>query len=84
MAKKLLFIINPRSGTGKAAKALCDMVQYYNSCGWEVTVHATQCAGDATEQVVRRGEEFDKIVCSGGDGTLSETLSGLMKLPAIR
>ena len=80
MDKRLLFIINLHSGTGKAAKVLGELVRYYTENGWEVTVHPTLSRGDATETVVRMGSRFDMVVCSGGDGTLSETVAGLLQL----
>ena len=32
------------------------------------------------EVVARLGKKVDVVVCSGGDGTLNETISGMMKL----
>ena len=40
--------------------------------------HPTQKAGDIPEFIRDRGEEFDIIVSCGGDGTLNETVTGLM------
>ena len=38
--------------------------------GYEVTIHPTQERGDATRKVIEDGAGYDRIVCSGGDGTL--------------
>ena len=43
-----------------------------------MTVYPTQAKRDALKMVQKRAEEFDLIVCSGGDGTLDEAVSGMM------
>lgn len=40
----------------------------------------TQRKLDAMETTARRGDSVDLLVCCGGDGTLSETISGMMRL----
>lgn len=78
--KKLLFLYNPMAGTGKIRQRLGEIVERFSPFGYEVTLYATQSRGDATEYIARRGEEFDRIVCGGGDGTLNEVVAGLLKL----
>lgn len=80
MPQKLLFIINPNSGKGEIRHHLIDCIDRFIRAGYEVTVHTTQKSGDATEAVMNRGSAYDLIVCSGGDGTLNETVTGLMHL----
>ena len=77
--KQLLLIINPMSGTKKAPKVLADIVSLFNLEGYDVHVHVTSCRGDAEETVLRQGKGMDLIVCCGGDGTVNETVSGLIK-----
>ena len=36
---------------------------------------------DITRQIAERGPQYDLLVCTGGDGTLNEAVSGLMALP---
>lgn len=43
-----------------------------------VTIYPTKCERDACDTVQSRAAEFDMIVCSGGDGTLDEVVTGLM------
>ena len=40
----------------------------------------TQRGGDAARIARDYGGQFEKVVCSGGDGTFNETVSGLMEL----
>ena len=76
--KKMLFVMNPISGMRRAAKHLPDILSLYNRAGYETLVHMTGCQGDAREVVIRHAKDVDIIVCCGGDGTLNETISGVL------
>lgn len=78
--KKLLFIYNPQAGKGVVKTKLASMLDIFTKAGWLVTVRPTQGKADATAVAVRLGAKFDRVVCCGGDGTLSETVTGLMRL----
>lgn len=80
MSKRLLFIVNPRSGKGQIKEHLADILDIMIKAGYQVSVHVTQSGGDATTQTIERAKEFDRIVCSGGDGTLDEVVTGMMQL----
>ncbi len=77
---RLLFIINPRAGKAQIKFRLLEIVDIFVRSGWQVDIHTTQAPMDAMEVVSTRGAQADMVVCSGGDGTLSETISGMMKL----
>lgn len=78
--KKLLFIYNLHAGKGTLRGRLAPILDALTA-EWDVTVHPTRGVGDATTVARDRAGEFDRIVCSGGDGTLHEVVSGLMELP---
>lgn len=78
MKKKLLFIYNPKSGKGNIKNHLSDIVDVFAKENYEIIIHPTQYAGEAVE-VVRNQPEIDLVVCSGGDGTLDEVVTGMMK-----
>lgn len=78
--KKLLFIVNPRAGKTKSRTPLFDAVARFSKAGYLVNVFVTEGSGDATRVAAEMGGDFDLVVCAGGDGTLNETLSGLMTL----
>ena len=77
--KKLLFIYNLYAGKGTLRGRLAPILDALTE-KWDVTVHPTRGAGDATAVARDRAGEFDRIVCSGGDGTLHEVVTGLMEL----
>lgn len=79
--KKLLFIVNPRAGKTKSHAPLFDAVAIFSSAGFLVRVAETKRRGEATELAEKFGADYDLVVCHGGDGTLNETVNGLMRLP---
>ena len=78
MKKKLLFVFNPCSGKAQIKNQLLDIVDTMVKADYEVTIYPTQCAGDAKEKVEAYAENYDLVVCSGGDGTLDEVVTGMM------
>ena len=78
--QKLLLIYNPTSGKGHTRSNLATAIDIFTKRGWLVTAYPTQAPGDATRAAQELGGQFDRVVCSGGDGTLSETVAGLMEL----
>ncbi len=77
--KHLLLIVNPAAGTKKATKNLSDIISVFNKAEFDTHVYITTCQGDATEAVKKFGKKADLIVCSGGDGTLNETITGIIE-----
>ncbi|MCL2071287.1 MAG: diacylglycerol kinase family lipid kinase [Oscillospiraceae bacterium] len=80
MTKKLLLIVNPNAGKMKANSTLLELVSEFSSYKYEVTVYPTEKKSDAEKKVVKCGENYDLIVCYGGDGTLSEIVNGVARL----
>ena len=76
--KTLLFIYNPAAGKAKITSALGEVTALFQKEDWLVTLYATKAAGDATKAVQELGSSYDRIICSGGDGTLSEVVTGLI------
>jgi YegS/Rv2252/BmrU family lipid kinase len=78
--KKMLFIYNPRAGKAKIKSNLLDIIDIFTKAGYEVTAYPTQAKGDGQRAVrERKTEYYDLVVCSGGDGTLDEVVSGMMQ-----
>ena len=76
--KKLLFVFNPYSGKAQIKNQLLDIVDTMVKENYEVTIYPTQCAGDARDKVEVEAGNYDLVVCSGGDGTLDEAVTGMM------
>lgn len=78
--KKLLLLINPVTAQATLGPCLMDVIDCFIKGGYAVTVHITQRKGETQEIAASEGENFDTIVCVGGDGTLNDTVSGVMNL----
>ncbi|QHQ63702.1 YegS/Rv2252/BmrU family lipid kinase [Anaerocolumna sedimenticola] len=78
MVKKILFIFNPIAGKLKIKRKLFDIIDLITKNGYQVITYPTQCSGDAINIITKNDENYDFILCSGGDGTLSEVVTGIM------
>lgn len=79
LEKKLYFIYNPLAGKGTIRGKLYEVIQALASAEYEVTVYPTRESRDAIERVRQLSEGYDLVVCSGGDGTLDEVVTGMMR-----
>lgn len=77
--KKAMFVINPHAGKGKIKGNLVDLVDTLFAAGYEVTVYTTQYRGHAIELVKNRDKDYELVVCSGGDGSLDEVVTGMIQ-----
>ena len=82
MTKKMLFIFNPHSGKGQIKNHLLDILDKFAKAEYDITVRPTQERLDAYNYIKNNGDNFDRIVVSGGDGTLNEAVKGLMEFDA--
>lgn len=78
MAKKLLFAFNPQAGRAAIRNHLLTIIDTFVKAGYEVTVQTTQYAGELPHIIREKAANYDLLVTSGGDGTLNETINGLL------
>lgn len=78
--KRLLFIINPKAGRTAIRNDLFEIIMVFSQAGYEVVTYPTQGPEDAERKVRVDGEDYDLIVCAGGDGTLDNTVCGYSKM----
>lgn len=77
--KKMYFIFNLNAGKAVIGERLADIIDAFTKAGYEVTARPTQESGDAAMAAAYAcSENFDMIVCAGGDGTLSQCIHGIM------
>ena len=79
MSKKIFLIANPKSGRAKIKNELMNIVDIFTRGGYTVTVYPTARKGDAITVAANLSDEYDTVVCCGGDGTLNEVINGLMQ-----
>jgi len=80
MRKKLMLIVNPVAGRGAYKADFADALHELYEGGYDTTVFFTAGPGDGKRLASERAADFDTVACIGGDGTLSDVLSGLVKL----
>ena len=77
--KKMLFIMNPYSGTRRANRELTGILSVFNQAGYTVVTHMTAGPGDGTRVAQQLAAGMDVVVCCGGDGTFNETVNGVLR-----
>lgn len=75
-----MLIVNPVAGRGGYSLNFGEAMRVFSYGGYSVTLYFTKGKNDATRFAEENGADYDVVTCVGGDGTLSEVLSGLMKL----
>ncbi|MCR5500255.1 MAG: diacylglycerol kinase family lipid kinase [Acetatifactor sp.] len=79
MKDKMLFVYNPRAGKEKIRENLADILELFAERGYEMTVVPTQARDEARQVVRDRAKKYSLVVCSGGDGTLDEVVTGMIQ-----
>lgn len=77
-APKILLIVNPVSGQDDSPEVLKQMEERLRESGIEHEVRKTEGEGDAMRWA-EEAEGFDRVLVAGGDGTVMEAMSGLVK-----
>lgn len=85
---KHIFIINPAAGKCAAAESLVPKIEaLFMGREQDFEIHRTTCTGDATrftrERCEKAGGEHLRFYSCGGDGTMNETLQGLVGFPNV-
>ena len=79
--KKIYFIYNPHAGKEQIGPKLNEIIRTLAEIDNELTVVPTIGHLDAQNRIEHLKDEYDLVVCSGGDGTLDEVVTGMMKRP---
>lgn len=77
MSERILFIINPKAGQIRIRESLFDVLRTVTGSGATVSVCMTEYRGHASELVREHAMHYDRVLVAGGDGTLSEVITGL-------
>jgi lipid kinase, YegS/Rv2252/BmrU family len=77
----IFFLVNPVAGMQTILSDIADVMQVFLSAGHKVEMTKTKADVSVKELLETNltGEE-DMIICSGGDGTLNETISALLQM----
>ncbi len=78
--KNLLFVVNPKAGRTVIKSDLINIIEIFSNAGYAVEVYPTKGQEQTEQYVYENAERFDLVVCAGGDGTLDNTVGGIMML----
>lgn len=81
MKKRIFFVFNMHAGKARIKTKLSDILNIFTEKGYEVTAYPTQYAGEAVLRIEALEDGYELVVCSGGDGTLDEVVTGMMRRP---
>ena len=76
--KKALILVNPRSGRIVPRRTAFSFGSDFQNTIYEPFIRLTTGPRDATDVAARLAPKFDVVICRGGDGTLSETVNGVL------
>ena len=76
--KKALILVNPRSGRIVARQMAFNFGSDFQGSDYEPFIRLTTGPRDATDVAQRLAKEYDLVICRGGDGTLNETINGVL------
>lgn len=79
MKKEILIIVNPCAGKGKINKYIPQICENLEKQGFELEVKYTSKNNNG-QQIIENYERYiDTVVVCGGDGTLNEVITGIVK-----
>ncbi len=77
--KSTLVIVNPTSGKMTSRSGLFEILSVLTDCGILPSVYLTKERGDAELAAKELSENYGLMICCGGDGTLNEVITGLIR-----
>ena len=79
--KKLLFVVNPKAGRTVIKADLIDIIDIFEKAGYVVTIYLTREDKKMnSDYLYKNAADYDLVVCAGGDGTLDNTVGGIMRV----
>lgn len=78
--KKILFVVNKKTGAGKNSSKVYEAVREFAAAGYATTICPIDIGLRMEAADFLKEEQYDKVICMGGDGTLSHTVSSVMEL----
>ena len=79
-AKSMMMLVNPTAGRSVTNEQLGAAVNAFCAAGYAPSVYYTSAPGSAISIAEQYGPRYPRLVCLGGDGTLSDVIAGLMRL----
>lgn len=78
MEQRVLLMVNPMAGRQKIRNELLYVVDTLTKAGYETIIYTTQGKDATRDLLAEKDNQFDRVICCGGDGTFNEILSATM------
>lgn len=78
MGKRVLFAVNPKAGKSNIRSCLMQILSLFAEHELVPTMLVSRRMGEIMETVTEKAGDYDMVVCCGGDGTLNETVNGVV------
>ena len=79
-SKPMMLLVNPYAGRSTNNNILGSTVDAFCRAGFAPAVYYTDAPGSARTLAAQVGSQYPRLVCMGGDGTLSDVVAGLMTI----
>ena len=76
--RRAMLVVNPTSGRGQGVKVAQELAEALGQKGIASETHVTRERGDGLRAMRAKGTDYDLAIAIGGDGTIRETLEGLV------
>ncbi|MDO4750384.1 MAG: YegS/Rv2252/BmrU family lipid kinase [Eubacteriales bacterium] len=80
----MMMLVNPAAGRGGFRNSLGSVLHIFWEGGYQPSVFFSDSSESIADLIHDHAQNFPILVCLGGDGTLSNVISGLMTLPPER
>ncbi len=77
--KKMLLIVNPNAGKGEIKAKILDIIDLFTKNNFDILIKTTQASGEIPSLIAKYKDKINYLVSCGGDGTLNESVNGLMQ-----
>jgi len=77
---RVLAVINPVAGRGRALRLWPRLRPHFVRAGWSVSEALSEAPGHAIE-LVAQAQDYDGFLAVGGDGTSHEVANGILRAP---
>ncbi|MBQ3425403.1 MAG: YegS/Rv2252/BmrU family lipid kinase [Clostridia bacterium] len=77
--KRMLFIVNPNAGQRRVNRFMPEIIRLFIDGGYRCETYVTGHRQEATSMLRDSHRRYDLVVCAGGDGTLNETVAGMLE-----
>lgn len=78
--KSAFIIVNPIAGRKISDANILKLTEMLKKLTYNFKIYYTKAKYDATDVILKEGENYNLIICCGGDGTFHEVINGLMGL----